>query len=99
MGTGFDLSLDGNIVTIGGTNCTVIGASESQINCTIGQGRVGRHKVIVNVNTKGLAEGHVNFTNNFHVASISPDQACCTGNADSCNKCMQNIKRCKYPES
>ena len=38
---------------MGGVACTVTAASATSITCDVGNGPVGDHKVIVNVNNKG----------------------------------------------
>ena len=54
-GSGFSNILYENIVTIGGAVCDVVGASDSTIECAVGQGPMGEYPIIISVDGKGLA--------------------------------------------
>ena len=68
-----------NTVTIGGTECDVTSASETEIQCSIGAGPAGEHEVYVNVNGQGLAEGSYQFTYLFEADSIDPSAGSIAG--------------------
>ena len=75
-GTGFDGTVSSNnMVTIGGTECVVTSATDTEIRCDVGTGDAGTHDIIVNVADKGLAK-HENqnhtFTYEFAIDSINP---------------------------
>ena len=74
-GTGFSLTLEDNLVLMGGVNCSVTAATATQLTCTVGEGPAGEHNVSVTVDQKGLAEhqgGTYSFTYNYEVTGISP---------------------------
>ncbi|XP_053388768.1 fibrocystin-L-like [Mercenaria mercenaria] len=71
-GTGFSGSVSGNIVTIGGVECTVTAARDNSITCDVGNGPLGSYPVLVNVDGKGQSTGNVQFTYTSNITSISP---------------------------
>ena len=74
-GTGFSSTLDNNRVTIGRVDCSVTAATTTSITCDVGNGPVGEHKVVVNINSKGAGShsgGDVTFSYTADISSISP---------------------------
>ncbi|KAL3885610.1 hypothetical protein ACJMK2_025660 [Sinanodonta woodiana] len=76
-GTGFnDTAASNNYVLIGDTECTVTNARNTSITCTVGNGLIGRHKVVVTVSGKGRArhplEGDVVFNYTAEISDMSP---------------------------
>ena len=68
-----------NIITIGGTICTVHSAAESEINCALGGALAGTYLVTVLVRKIGYAAGTVTFTYILRVSAISPMQGSFAG--------------------
>ncbi|XP_052286416.1 fibrocystin-L-like [Dreissena polymorpha] len=71
-GTGFIPTAGKNKVTIVGIECTVTMATATSITCNVGNGPVGAHPIIVNVEGKGIARGLVEFTYTANITGISP---------------------------
>ena len=85
-GTGF--STTNNTVTIGNTDCDITSATDTELQCDIGQGPAGSHRVIVNVGDKGLAlhdGGPFNITYEFSITGINPTSGSLAGqNTHTC---------------
>ena len=85
-GTGFSSTLD-NRVTIGGVDCSVTAATTTSITCDVGNGPVGEHKVVVNIDSKGVAShsgGDVTFSYTADISSISPTTGSLGGESVFC---------------
>ena len=91
-GSGFDADPANNTVMIGGVSCTVTASTSSTIDCTIGVGPLGAHKVMVTVAGKGYAEhssGNVTFSYDADVTSIDPSSGS-QGGIHTCNLSLIN---------
>ena len=64
---------------IGGVACTVVTADASSIQCTIGDGPIGEHGVIVHVPGMGYASGNLNFTYTSDLSDINPKEGALGG--------------------
>ena len=71
-GSGFSENVTQNTVKIGGVECKVTAAGIHSISCNVGNGALGSHPILVNVNGKGLAKGNVRFTYISEITSINP---------------------------
>ncbi|KAL3886654.1 hypothetical protein ACJMK2_026634, partial [Sinanodonta woodiana] len=76
-GTGFDgTTASNNHVLIGDIECTIIIATNTYITCIVGNGHMGRHKVVVITSGKGSARhpigGDVVFDYTAGINSTSP---------------------------
>ncbi|XP_053372863.1 fibrocystin-L-like [Mercenaria mercenaria] len=74
-GTGFSTDITKNAVSIGDVACSVTASTATSITCDVGNGPVGQHKVMVNVDGKGFAKhssGDVMFEYTANIDSISP---------------------------
>lgn len=71
-GTGFSDDTSEITVSIGGVVCAVTESSATRINCDVGNGPVGSHPVLVTVEGKGHASGHVEFTYTTDITAIYP---------------------------
>ncbi|XP_045210443.2 fibrocystin-L-like isoform X2 [Mercenaria mercenaria] len=75
-GTGFNnTDITKNTVTIGNVICAVTASTATTITCDVGNGPVGSHKIMVNVDGKGFARhpnGDVMFAYTAEITGISP---------------------------
>jgi hypothetical protein len=71
-GTNFDANNTNNQVTIGGVICVVTSSSSGQLICTVGNGELGTHAVVVDVQGKGKSSGETTFTLEATFSGITP---------------------------
>jgi len=68
-----------NVITIGGINCEVYSASETEVNCIVGPALAGSYKVNVLVTGLGFAVGDVDFMYVLRVSTVAPIQGSFAG--------------------
>ncbi|XP_075128051.1 fibrocystin-L-like [Leptodactylus fuscus] len=73
FGSGFGLDASKMTVTIGNATCSIIAASDSQLNCTVGDHWGGTFPVSFQ-NMKGFARSKVRFTYELTMTGVSPSQ-------------------------
>ncbi|KAM3928399.1 fibrocystin-L-like [Leptodactylus fuscus] len=73
FGSGFGLDASKMTVTIGNATCAILAASDSQLNCTVGDHWGGTFPVSFQ-NMKGFARSSVIFTYELSLAAVSPNQ-------------------------
>ncbi|XP_073535878.1 fibrocystin-L [Phyllobates terribilis] len=72
-GSGFGLETSQMTVTIGNAKCTIISASDSQLNCTVGDHWGGTFPLSFQ-NKKGFARSSAKFSYELSMTSVSPNQ-------------------------
>ncbi|KAM3929151.1 fibrocystin-L-like [Leptodactylus fuscus] len=72
-GSGFGLDASKMTVTIGNATCSITAASDSQLNCTVGDHWGGTFPVSFK-NNKGFARSSVRFTYELTMTGVSPTQ-------------------------
>ncbi|XP_075126263.1 fibrocystin-L-like [Leptodactylus fuscus] len=72
-GSGFGLDASKMTVTIGNATCAILAASDSQLNCTVGDHWGGTFPVSFQ-NMKGFARSKVIFTYELKMSGVSPNQ-------------------------
>ena len=81
-GTGFEDSNENNTVTIGGIECEVISSTTTEIQCRIGAGPPGSHKVQIHVHPWGYAKHDAQdfyFNYLFYVDDVNPTEGSTSG--------------------
>ena len=71
-GTGFSDTTSDNQVTLGGVECTVTVAANTEITCTTGENVAGAHSLKVLVSGKGKAQGDYTFTYSLQAGGVTP---------------------------
>lgn len=71
-GTSFSGTSSDNVVTLGGSTCTVTSATSTSIACTLGTKSPGQYDVEVSVATFGNAQSSATFSYTVSATSINP---------------------------
>lgn len=71
-GTGFSTTSSNNLVRIGDSECTVTSATATEIQCTVGESKVGTLDVKVIVMDQSLASSTATFVYTAELISVSP---------------------------
>ncbi|XP_060584412.1 fibrocystin-L-like isoform X2 [Ruditapes philippinarum] len=82
-GINFDANNTNNQVTIGGVICVVTSSSSGQLICTVGNGELGTHAVVVDVQGKGKSSGETTFTLEAAFSGITPQTSTLGGNINA----------------